>query len=220
MLPNSLFVNIALGLFLILSFFLALPLASQEMSELSGYTQTEVRPGDYCIVSSKPLGPNDICLLVNGRRVPLKREAVDIFLKNPEKYFSKLQPKSALFAEDMGVDKSLSLGWFIFGIYVLVGLVFAAFTSHTAVAKGLSPIPWFFAGLFLNAFGYLAILTKKPGEIITNVPSGFRKVPLTKDPSACSSCGHENHPSAKNCSNCGIALIPKAVSETEKLGLT
>lgn len=220
MISNFSFKNFALGLFLILSFFLVLPVASQERSEIYGYPTVEVRPGDHCLVSGHPLGPNDVCLLINGRRVPLKKEAVDIFLKNPEKYFSKLQPKSALFTEEMGESKSLSLGWFIFGIYVLVGLIFAALTSHTSVAKGLSPIPWFFAGLFLNVFGYLAILTKKPGEIATNVPSGLRKVPLTDDPSACSSCGHENHPSAKNCSNCGIALTPKAVSETEKLGLT
>ena len=110
--------------------------------------RVEVRPGDHCTVSGKPLGPGDVCLLVDGRRVPLKKEAVDIFLNNQEKYFSKLQPKSALFTESMGNSKSLSINWFIFGIYILVGLIFAALTSHTAVGKGLKPIPWFFTGLF------------------------------------------------------------------------
>ena len=121
-------------------------------------------PEDHCTVSGELLGPNDVCLLVDGRRVPVKKEAVNIFLNNQEKYFSKLQPKSALFTESMGVAKNLSIGWFIFGIYVLIGLLFAALTSHAAVGKGLKPIPWFFIGLFFNAFGYLAVLNEKIGS--------------------------------------------------------
>ena len=107
--------------------FLTTPSFSQYTAPIEdNYPRVEVRPGDHCTVSGKRLGPGDVCLLVDGRRVPLKKEAVNIFLNNQEKYFSKLQPKSALFTEDMGQPYSLSLGWFIFGIYVLIGLLFAA----------------------------------------------------------------------------------------------
>ena len=180
------------------------------------YPRVEVRPGDHCLVSGKPLGPNDVCLLVDGRRVPLKKEAVNIFLNNQEKYFSKLQPRSALFTESMANPTSLSMGWFLFGIYVLIGLIFAALTSHAAVGKGLRPIPWFFVGLLFNALGYLAVLTKK-SQATGNIPEGFAKVPLTSAPSVCQSCGYENHPSAKNCSSCGTGLSPETSSEVEKL---
>jgi len=180
------------------------------------YPRVEIRPGDHCTVSGEPLGPGDVCLLVDGRRVPLKKEAVNIFLNNQQKYFSKLQPRSALFTESMGVSKNLSMGWFIFGIYFLVGLFFAALTSHAAVAKGLKPIPWFFIGLAFNAFGYLAVLIQKSvakGEI----PSGFGKVPLTSSPAICSACGYENHPSAKSCLDCGIKLNPENSSEIDMI---
>ena len=178
------------------------------------YPRVEVRPGDHCTVSGEALGPGDVCLLVDGRRVPLKKEAVDIFLNNQQKYFSKLQPKSALFTESMGTSKNLSMGWFIFGIYLLVGLFFAALTSHTAVGKGLKPIPWFFIGLLFNAFGYLAVLMNK-SEATAYVPAGFAKVPLTSAPALCPGCGYENHPTAKNCSSCGKALNPQDKSEID-----
>ncbi len=212
--------EVALGLFLFIFILLALPAYSQEKlpSDDLKYSVTEVRPGDHCIVSGKPLGPNDICLMVEGRRVPLKREALDIFLQNPERYFARLQPKSALFTEDMGQGKPLNLSWFFFGVYVLVGLVFAALTAHTAVAKGLSPIPWFFTGLLINAFGYLSVLTRKP-EIVKEVPEGLRKVPLTAEPMKCDKCGHENHPSARTCAACGNSMTPQILSETERVGL-
>ena len=180
------------------------------------YPRVDVRPGDHCTVSGKPLGPDDVCLLVDGRRVPLKKEAVNIFLNNQDKYFSKLQPRSALFTENMGQPKNLSMGWFIFGIYILLGLFFAALTSHAAVGKGLKPIPWFFIGLLFIAFGYLAVLTKK-SETTADIPDGLVKVPLTSSPSTCPGCGYQNHPSAKNCSGCGIPLEPKGSSELEKL---
>ena len=205
----------------LISFVLFLTLSySQHVSSTEyNYPRVEVRPGDHCIVSGKPLGPDDICLLVDGRRVPMKKEALNIFLSNQEKYFSRLQPKGALFTEDMRKFKILSIGWFLFGIYVLIGLIFAALTSHAAVGKGLKPIPWFFAGFLFNVLGYLAIVTKK-SEASGDIPEGFRKVPLTSQPSVCLGCGYENHPSAKNCSSCGVALNPREASEIENLELS
>ena len=201
---------------LLFLFFITPSIAQYNAPEKVDYPRVEVRPGDHCTVSGKPLGPGDVCLLVDGRRVPLKKEAVDIFLNNQEKYFSKLQPKSALFTESMGQQKALSMGWFVFGIYILVGLFFGALTSHAAVGKGLRPIPWFFGGLIFNALGYLAVIMKK-SEAVKDVPAGFAKVPLTSAPSICPECGYENHPTAKICSGCGIALNPKETSEIDML---
>lgn len=205
--------------FLIFFVFFLSPSYSQYTAPIKdNYPRVDVHPGDHCTISGQPLTPDDIALLVDGRRVPLKKDAVEIFLNNQEKYFSKLQPKSALFTEDMGQPKSLSLGWFLLGIYVFIGLIFAALTSHAAVGKGLKPIPWFFIGLLFNALGYLAVITKK-SEAIGNIPEGFKKVPLTSAPSICPSCGYENHPSAKNCSICGTWLSPQTTSEVDKLGI-
>jgi len=185
----------------------------------SGYKEGKLRPGDRCTVSDQVMDYNDVVLLVQGRRVPLKRQAVDIFLENPEKYFSKLEPKSALFTEDMNKGKPMSLDWFYFGIYVLIGLVFSAITAQISVGKGLSPIPWFFAGLIFNVFAFLAVLLMKSEEDV-NVPEGLVKVPLTADPVTCPVCGFENHPSAKNCSRCGNNFTPTKKSEVDKAGIS
>lgn len=210
--------SIGLFVFLIFFFLPAPPSFSQYTAPIKdNYPRVPVQPGDHCTVSGQPLTPDDVALLVDGRRVPLKKDAIDIFLSNQEKYFSKLQPKSALFTEDMGQPDSLSSGWFIFGIYVLIGLFFAALTSHKAVGKGLRPIPWFFIGLLFNVLGYFAVTTRK-SKASGFIPEGFKKVPLTSEPSVCQNCGYENHPSAKNCSRCGFGLNPHETSEIEKLG--
>ncbi len=180
------------------------------------YTVVEVHPGDHCTVSGKPLDPKkDICLLISGRRVPLKKEALKIFLENPEKYFARVQPKGALFTEEMKTSGQLALGWFFLGLYVMLGLIFAALTAHTAVTKGISPTPWFFAGLLANAFGYLILLTKK-SKGGAGIPKGLRKVPTTMQPIICSECGNENHPSAKRCLGCGRPLLSQSESEVDR----
>ena len=219
MTPTNIFIKktILSLFFMVLFICFVTPSYSQYNAPIEdNYPRVEVRPGDHCTVSGEALGPGDVCLLVDGRRVPLKKEAVNIFLNNQEKYFSNLQPRSALFTESMGQPKSLSMGWFIFGIYFLVGLFFAALTSHTAVAKGLKPIPWFFAGLLFNALGYLAVLIKK-SETKGEIPSGFGKVPLTSAPAICSNCGYENHPTAKSCLNCSTEFNPERSSEIDML---
>lgn len=212
--------NVLRGFCLItcLLWLIGIAIGQEVASDTLEYAEVKVLPGEHCLVSGKPLGPDDICIIVRGRRVPLKKEALGIFLQNPEKYFAGLQPKGALYSEELQPGKTLSLGWFYFGLYVFLGLLFAALTSHTAVAKGLSPIPWFFAGLLVNAFGYLAILTQKSGEV-AEVPKGLRKVPLTAPPIICLECGNENHPAAKKCLDCGHPLSPKSESEVDRVGL-
>jgi len=180
------------------------------------YPVVEVHTGDRCVVSGLSLDHDDIVLLVKGRRVPMKKEALSIFLDSRDKYFSKFEPKGALFTEDITLSERLSMGWFVFGIYVLIGLVFGAITSHCAVEKGLKPVPWFLSGFFLNIFGYIVVAVKR-SEAHGEIPKGFGKIPLTVEPNVCRGCGHENHPSAKSCSSCSTALNPRTTSEIERL---
>lgn len=205
-----------LGFFLLLcSFFIHH--SQSAVSAENPYPFAQMRPGDRCVVSGMSLDHDDIVLLVKGRRVPMKKEALEIFLDDGDRFFSKFEPKGALFTEDLNLPERLSMKWFIFGIYVLLGLIFGAVTSHCAVGKGLKPIPWFFTGFFLSVVGYIAVAVKKP-EAGGTVPGGLGKVPLTVNPSVCQGCGSENHPSAKSCSNCGGALSPTSTSEVDRVG--
>ena len=201
---------------------LALPLRTQENASQTPYQSVRPKLGDYCTVGNVPLDTlQDVALIVRGRRVPLHRTMVDSFMRTQEKYFSQQQPKGALFQEELSAAKGAALagvtsGWFLFGLYVLVALVFAGVSGYTAVSKGLPPIPNFFIGFFLSALGYLYVLTRpavaKKGEI----PGGLVKVPLTHAPVPCAACGYQNHPSAKQCVGCGGKLEPLLQSEVAR----
>ncbi len=201
---------------------LALPLRTQENAPQTPYQSVRPKLGDYCTVGNVPLDTlQDVALIVRGRRVPLHRTMVDSFMRTQEKYFSQQQPKGALFQEELSAANGAALagvtsGWFLFGLYVLVALVFAGVSGYTAVSKGLPPIPNFFIGFFLSALGYLYVLTRpavaKKGEI----PGGLVKVPLTHAPVPCAACGYQNHPSAKQCVGCGGKLEPMLQSEVAR----
>ena len=210
--------------YLVLAFcLLALPLRTQENAPQTPYQSVRPKLGDYCTVGNVPLDTlQDVALIVRGRRVPLHRTMVDSFMRTQEKYFSQQQPKGALFQEELSAAKGAALagvtsGWFLFGLYVLVALIFAGVSGYTAVSKGLPPIPNFFIGFFLSALGYLYVVTRpavaKKGEI----PEGLVKVPLTHTPVPCAACGYQNHPSAKQCVGCGGKLQPTLQSEVARV---
>jgi hypothetical protein len=200
----------------------ALPLWAQENLPQTPYRAVRPKPGDYCTVGKVPLDTSkDVALVVRGRRVPLHHTMVDSFLRTQEKYFSQQQPKGALFQEELSAPAGAALGgissgWFLFGLYVLVALVFGGMSGYTAVSKGLKPIPHFCIGFFLSALGYLYVLTRpavaKKGEI----PAGLVKVPTTNSPVPCATCGYNNHPSAKQCAGCGSHLQPLMASEVAR----
>jgi hypothetical protein len=110
----------------------------------------------------------------------------------------------------------ISFGWFLFGLYVLVALVFGGMSGYTAVSKGLKPIPHFFIGFFLSAFGYLYVLMRPAAAKKGEIPAGFVKVPTTNSPVPCAVCGYNNHPSAKQCAGCGGKLQPLIESEVAR----
>ncbi len=176
------------------------------------------RPGEICIVCGKPIGKDDVVYLVNGRRVPLHANVCYArFAADPWKYLALVSPHGA-FLGSGGEEAGVSLGWFFFGLYVLVGLLFAALSAQAAVNRGLQPVRWFIAGLALNAVGYLLLLlrTKVPAESLA--ARSIHHAPVTRSPRACPKCGEPVHPSARRCPNCGAELEPQVASEVQKAG--
>jgi hypothetical protein len=114
------------------------------------------------------------------------------------------------------VQSGISAGWFLFGLYVLVALIFGGMSGYTAVSKGLKPIPHFFIGFFLSAFGYLYVSTRPAAAKKEEIPAGLVKVSTTLAPIPCAQCGYMNHPSAKKCVGCGGKLQPIIESEVAR----
>ena len=186
------------------------------------YKKVAPKKNERCIICDVPLTEEDFALMVRGRRVPLKAAMFDSFMNNQEKYFSKLQPKSALFQENMdapaGVAQGgVSMGWFWFGVYVLVGLIFGGMTAYTAVAKGLSAVPHFFIGFFLPVIGFAYVMSRPSSVKKGEIPDGLVKVPTTSAPEQCPKCNYTNHPSATACAGCGAELQPEIASEVSKV---
>ena len=133
-------------LVLFLSNFVIIPAASLSQSEaadtsiVSQYQSVPARPGELCTVCGTPLTEDDVALIVKGRRVPLNKAMVNAFLQNQEKYFTKMQPRGALFQEELDAPAGtalggVSLGWFLFGSYVLVALIFGGMSGYAAVLQ-------------------------------------------------------------------------------------
>jgi hypothetical protein len=163
-----------------------------------------------------------VALIVRGRRVPLDKSMVDTFLADEEKYFAEKQPKAALFQEELTAPAGVAQGgisgsWFLFGLYVLLSLVFGGLSGYRAVSKGLQPIPYFFLGFFFSALGYLYVLTCRPLAAKGTIPTGLVKVPVTLTPRACPMCGNTNHPAAHKCSACGGPLEPTLQSDVARV---
>ncbi len=200
---------------------LILSLLPLQESQLQ-YRTVPPKENDRCIVCGVPLTEEDVVLIVRGRRVPLNRAMVDSFMNNKTHYFAKLQPKGALVQENLEAPEGtaqggISFGWFLFGAYVLVALLFAGLSGYHAVSKGLSAIPHFFIGLFLSAFGYLYVLTRPSQVEKDTIPPGLARVPDTHAPVGCPKCGNENHPSASKCAGCGAELQPLYESEVTRV---
>lgn len=183
--------------------------------------QVEPRPGEYCLVCDEPLGEHDVVYLVRGQRVALHVVVCYSELaKDPQKFLAILQPHGAFLgagAEEQG----LSPGWFLVGLYILLGLIFAALCAQHALHAGHNPVAWFGVGLVLNAFGYLLLLTRPKREVhaLGGVPKGLGKVAATYAPQPCPGCGKMNHPAAEECAGCGGKLHPAVDSEVKKAGL-
>ncbi len=150
----------------------------------------------------------------SGKSPELPGAPAKIFQRAQDTLATSAQPKSALFNKESGASRSaVGSGWFLFGLYVLLALLFSGLSGCTAVAKGLNPVPYFFLGFFLSAIGYLYVLTRPAMARRGDVPAGLVKVPTTLEPVPCPKCGNTNHPAAKKCSGCGAALQPTTQSD-------
>jgi len=178
------------------------------------------QPGDICMLCNHPVGEGDAVYLVHGQRVALHvAEMQTASTERLQALLAQLKPRGAFLGE-IG-PANLSPGWFFFGCYVLLGLIFAAVCAHRALIAGQNPIVWLLAGLFLNVFAYAALLTRPKREVAApaGVPPGLRKISATHAPQACPKCGAENHPSAGECGGCGAKLSPQTTSEVARAGL-
>ena len=184
----------------------------------------EVPPqaGEICVVCKRPIGVKDLVYLVKGQRVPVHaRDCYEKFRKEPLTYFAALRPHGA-FLGTGGEGQRLSWGWFLAGLYVLVGLVFAALCAQRAVNCGRSACAWFAAGLLLNVLAFLWLLArpKLAAQAAEAARGGWGKVPATSAPQPCPKCGRMNHPAASRCADCGVELRPAVSSEVAKAGLS
>lgn len=179
------------------------------------------KPGDICMLCNQPIDKDDTVYLVNGQRVPLHNaELASVSPDRLRGLLTQLRPRGAFLGAEQERPQ-LSTAWFLFGLYVLVGLIFAAFCAHRALNTGYGPIQWLLAGLFFNIVAYGILLTRPRREVVApaGVPKGLRKISATYMPEACPMCGTENHPSATACGGCGAKLSPKMVSEVARVGL-
>ena len=181
--------------------------------------RVEPKPGEFCMVCNSRLHPGDVVYLVQGQRVAVHLGACHKQLNaEPRRWLALLKPGGA-FLGARGNMVALSPFWFFAGLYVLLGLIFAGACAHQAVHKALPLVRWFFAGLFLNALGYLILLTRPPGQarqLPEGVPEGLRKVPRTHSFAECPNCGYHNHPAAQSCLGCGAAMTPSFESEAAR----
>jgi uncharacterized paraquat-inducible protein A len=140
--------------------------------------------------------------------------------ENSESLFASLQPRSALFQETSKPASPLARGWFLLGLYIMLGLLAGAVCGYVAVARGLAPMRWFFAGLAFNVVALLALLARPRADtskLPAGIPPGLAKVPTTRTPMPCPKCGAENHPAATRCTGCGADLQPSVESDLQRL---
>ncbi len=201
----------------------ALAAAPPDSRENPQWVELETRPGqgEQCLVCRKRIFDEDVVeIRYQGRTFHVGVPFFGDFKDDPERYFARLQARSALFDENAMRAPPMALGWLWLGLYVLTGLVFSAVCGYVAVSRSLSPIPWFFAGLLGNVAALVVLLFAPRGDPAVwpgGIPGGLRKVPTTRAPVACPQCASTNHPAAGRCSACGADLAPTVQSEAARV---
>ena len=213
------------GAAILLAVLLTTPLIADQGGERDPAAPVELGrkagEGEQCIVCGQAIdGLEVVEVRYKGRSFFVAAKMLDELKGDPDAYFEKLQARSALFDERAMEGRRTSSGWLYFGAYVLLGLVFAALCGYLAVSRSLAPIPWFFAGLAGNVAALAVLLATPRGDpsaLPAGVPAGLAKVPATRRPLPCPSCGVTNHPTAPACSACGAALAPALEPETARV---
>jgi ribosomal protein L40E len=184
-------------------------------------TAIQPRPGEICLVCNRPVGADQLAYLVEGQRVAVHRGSCNSSLRsNPGRWLARLKPHGAFLGAEPG-QEPLSGMVFYAGLYVLIGLVFAALSAHRAFSVGCRPLGWFALGFFFNVAAYLVLMSRPRREVrgLGEIRGGLGKIASTFSPEPCPRCGASNHPSAAQCSACRATLQPKFRSEVERAGL-
>ncbi len=197
------------------------PRVPEELSTNATVQRVTPAPGEVCTVCDQPVKSGDLVYLVDGQRVPVHAGDCDAALRaNPQRWLARLRPRGGAF---LGTDARVGLtnAWLYAGLYVLVGLLFAAVCAQRALRAGYSPLTGLLLGLAFNVLGYLFVITRPKRQVKApaGVPAGLHKIPTTYKPQPCPWCGGGNHPSATKCASCGSPLAPQIGSEVEKAGL-
>lgn len=183
--------------------------------------RVEPRPNDFCLIDQDDLRAGDVVYLVRGQRVALHWPlCYQVFLERPREHLARLLPRGAFLGAGPG-SYAISPAWFIFGLYVLLGLLFGALCAQRALHTGYRPLGWLGAGLLFNVFAYVWLRSRPPRgvRLLEGPPAGLRKFASTYSPRPCPHCGTANHPAASSCPGCGAQLKPAAESEVQKAGL-
>ena len=190
----------------------------------AGWVVLDQRPGDgeQCLVCRKRVYDEDVVeIRFKGRTFFVGKPFMGDFEADPARYFARIQARSALFDEAaFAANRPMAYGWLWLGGYVLAGVVCSALCAYIAVCKGLTPLPWFFAGLLGNVAGLGLVMSVGGGDaaaLPAGIPAGLAKVPTTYAPAACPSCGAANHPSAARCADCRELLTPRVSPEAGRV---
>jgi hypothetical protein len=204
---------------------LALPQTAEQAPETvpisphTTATRSEIRPEELCAVCRQPVGTEGVAYEVAGQRIAIHRdELASDLAAQLRRLVRQLQPRGA-FLGTREAYGGVSWIWFFTGLYILVGLGFAALCAHRAMHTGYPPVPWFFAGLFFTALAYLGLLTRPRRAVFApgGIPRGLGKFPATLPSRPCPGCGAMNHPAAAKCSGCGGKLEPRIESEAARV---
>jgi hypothetical protein len=176
--------------------------------------------GEQCLVCGQAIYDYDVVQMRHkGRTFWVAAPMLADLASDPETYFRKLEPRSALFDEMAIRERPMTRGWLWLGLYVLAGLVCGGLAAYSAVGRALPPRRWFFAGLAGNVLALAALATRPAGDasrLPAGVPRGLAKVATTRSPVTCPVCGAGNHPAAAACSTCGAVLAPAVEAETAR----
>lgn len=185
----------------------------QLRAEVAQAVSIPLMQGDRCLVGGIPIDhQSGVGMLLRGRRVTVSKMKIEEFKQNPERYFTQLQPKAALFTEATEQLKP-NMGWTIFGIVIVALVLLAGLSSAAAIRYGQDPRKWFMVGLCGNILAPLTVRGR--GQAITEMPKGYTKILRTALPVVCPNCGFDNHPTADLCGSCGSKLEPKYQSEAK-----
>ncbi|MCL6482502.1 MAG: hypothetical protein K6U02_12340 [Firmicutes bacterium] len=182
-------------------------------------TRTEPQPEELCAVCQQPVGTEGVAYEVAGQRIAIHRDELASDLAAQLRgLVRQLQPQGAFLGtrEEYG---GVSWIWFFTGLYILVGLGFAALCAHRAMHTGYPPVLCFFLGLFFTVFAYLGLLTRPRRTVFApgGIPRGLGKFAATLPSRPCPGCGALNHPAAARCSGCGGKLEPHIESEAARV---